>query len=85
MGSKRLDKIGDYVRHGFDLQVFCKCGRKAKINAAALADRLHKQRKSPMMMFVEAKLRCSKCGRRDVTCGPGWKEPISASVWPTHD
>lgn len=74
MGSKRLDKISDYTRHGFDLQVFCKCGHKAKINAAALANRLHEQRQSPMMMFVEAKLRCSKCGRKDVTCGPGWKE-----------
>jgi hypothetical protein len=76
VGSKRLDKISDYSRHGFDLQVWCKCGHKAKIDARALADRLHKQRRSLMMMFVEPMLRCSKCGRKDVTCGPTWKEPV---------
>lgn len=74
MGSKRLDSIGDYARHGFDLQVWCKCGHKAKIDADALTQRLHKQGRSLMMMFVEPLLRCSKCGRKDVRCGPIWKD-----------
>jgi tRNA G26 N,N-dimethylase Trm1 len=77
MGSKRLDKISDYSRHGFDLQVWCKCGHKAKIDAAALTKRLHKQRRSLVMMLIEPHLKCSKCGRRDVNYGPIWAEPVA--------
>lgn len=76
MGSKRLDKISDYRRHGFNLQVRCSCGHKATIDAGALTEKLHKQRRSLMMMFVEPMLRCSKCGRKDVTYGPTWKESV---------
>lgn len=72
MGSKRLDKISDYVRHGFDLQLSCKCGHKAKINAKALADRLHKQQRSLVMILVAPRLKCSMCGNRTVTYGPTW-------------
>lgn len=72
MGSKRLDKISDYARHGFDLQVTCKCGHKAKIDAKALTKRLHERRRSLQMILIAPHLRCSKCGYRDTTYGPTW-------------
>jgi hypothetical protein len=81
MGSKRLDKIGDYVRHGFDLQVACKCGHKATIDARALDDKLFAQRRNSTMILIAPHLKCSKCGRRDVTYGPTWgqSERINSS------
>lgn len=72
MGSKRLDKIGDYVRHGFDLQVTCRCGHKAKINARDLMNRLYRQQRSMVMILIAPHLTCSKCGNRDISYGPTW-------------
>ena len=38
MGSKRLDKISNYNRHGFNLQVVCRgCGRVSVIDSQALS------------------------------------------------
>lgn len=71
MGSKRLDKISDYRRHGFDLQVkCCACGHTARIDADVLTSRCVEQRSSLDMMFVSARLRCTECRSRDVSCGP---------------
>ena len=39
MGSKRLDKISDYARHGYAVKAECReCGRSAKLDARALSD-----------------------------------------------
>ena len=70
MGSKRLDKISDYRRHGFDLQVRCRCGHVGRINAMALTMRRLADRKSLDMALLARDLRCSQCGGRDVSCGP---------------
>ena len=38
MGSKRLDSISDYSRHGFNLRVVCQgCGRAAVLDSLALS------------------------------------------------
>ena len=34
MGSKRLDKISDFARHGYAVQATCReCGHSAKLDA----------------------------------------------------
>ncbi|MBB3862207.1 hypothetical protein GGQ88_003505 [Novosphingobium hassiacum] len=71
MGTKRLDKISDYRRHGFDLQVTCcACRHVGRIDAGVLSRQRHEQRRSTDMMFVSARLRCSECSSHDVSCGP---------------
>jgi hypothetical protein len=38
MGSKRLDKISDYHRHGFNLRVVCSaCGRAIVLDSLAIS------------------------------------------------
>ncbi len=71
MGSKRLDKISDYNRHGFDLQVTCRgCKHVGRIDSGTLSRKCYEQKRSTDMMFVSARLRCSACKSRDVSCGP---------------
>lgn len=71
MGTKRLDKISDYRRHGFDLQVTCRaCRHVGRIDSDDLTQRCSDQRQSLDMMLVTRRLRCSACKSRDVSCGP---------------
>jgi hypothetical protein len=48
MGSNGLDKISDYRRPGFNLQVTCR--HRATIAAGALNDKRRKQRRSLKMI-----------------------------------
>ena len=71
MGSKRLDQISDYARHGFNLRVTCLgCGRVIVIDSQALSARCHSKGWSRMMPAVQARLTCAECGGRRVKCGP---------------
>jgi len=71
MGSKRLDSISDYRRHGFDLRVTCKgCGRVIVLDAHNLSMKMSDQHRSRNMVSIERRLKCSECGSRDVKCGP---------------
>ena len=71
MGSKRLDKISDYSRHGFNLRVVCQgCGRSAVIDSLALSMARSKASKSRDMGAVQRDLRCSACGAHEVKCWP---------------
>ena len=71
MVSKRLDKISDYPRHGFNLRVVCQgCGRATVIDALALSMARSKASKSRDMGAIERDLRCRACGSRAVKCGP---------------
>ncbi|PKB13296.1 hypothetical protein B0I00_3333 [Novosphingobium kunmingense] len=73
MGSKRLDLISDYARHGFNLRVDCRaCRHTAVLNARELTDTCSKRGWSRVMAAVEARLKCRKCGSRDVRCGPSF-------------
>ena len=71
MGSKRLDKISDYHRHGFNLRVVCQgCGRAAVLDSLVLSMARTKASKSRDMGAIERELRCRNCGSRAVKCGP---------------
>ena len=71
MGSKRLDKISDYSRHGFNLRVVCQgCGHAAVLDSLALSMARSLAKKSRDMGAVQRSLKCRACGSRDVKCGP---------------
>jgi hypothetical protein len=71
MGSKRLDSISDYSRHGFNLRVVCQeCGHAAVVDSLVLSMARSKANKSRDMGAIERDLRCRVCGSRRVKCGP---------------
>ena len=71
MGSKRLDDIAAYRRHGYKLQVKCaKCGRAKIYDPDTLITLCHARGWSRMMGQLEARFRCTDCGGRNVKCGP---------------
>ncbi len=71
MGSKRLDKISDYSRHGFNLRVVCQgCERAVVLDSLALSMARSKASKSRDMGAIERDLRCRGCGSRRLKCGP---------------
>lgn len=71
MGSKRLDSISDYSRHGFNLRVVCQgCGRTTVLDSLALSMSRAKANKSRDMGAIEREQRCRNCGSRRVKCGP---------------
>ena len=73
MSSKRLDKISDYARHGYAITVECRsCGHSAKLDARAISDGAVKRNLSRDIGAIELRLRCQKCGKRDVRCGPAF-------------
>lgn len=75
MGTKRLDEISDYARHGFDLQVVCRsCRRVTIINARALSTTCTLASRSRNMGAIQRRLRCQGCRGRDVVCGPVERE-----------
>jgi hypothetical protein len=76
MGSKRLDKISDYHRHGFNLQVTCRgCGRVVVLDSLAMMVECVESKRSRDMSAVQRRLACSQCGGRDVRCGPIERRP----------
>ena len=73
MGSKRLVKVSDYVRHGFALTVQCRdCGQTAKLDAQAISADAVKRNLSRDMAAIERRMKCSQCGSRNIKCGPGF-------------
>lgn len=73
MSSKRLDKISDYARHGYALTVQCRsCSHSAKLDARVISDEAIKRNLSRDIAAIERRLRCQKCGKRDVRCGPAF-------------
>ncbi|WP_295639486.1 hypothetical protein [Novosphingobium sp.] len=71
MGSKRLDKISDYSRHGFNLRVVCHgCGRSATLDSLALSMARSMASTSRDIGAVQRSVKCRACGSRDVKCGP---------------
>ena len=73
MSSKRLDTISDYARLGYAMKVECRdCGHSAKLDARAISDQAHKRNLSRGIAAIEQRLRCQKCGKRNVRCGPAF-------------
>jgi hypothetical protein len=70
-GSKRLDSISDYCRHGFILRVVCQgYGRAAVINSQALSMARLMAGKNRDAGAVQCDPKCRARGSRDVKCGP---------------
>ena len=75
MSSKRLDDVGDFRRHGYNMRVDCRsCGRVAAMDPTELVFLCNRNGWSRQMTSVEARLRCSGCGSKDVRCGPAFGE-----------
>ena len=73
VSSKRLDKISDYARHGYAMTVRCRsCGHSAKLDTRSISDDAVRRNLSRDIGAIERRLRCQKCGRRDVRCGPAF-------------
>ena len=71
MGSKRLDEIGDYNRHGYKLRVDCRtCRRVTIIEPLELVLLCQRRGWSRQMGVIERRFKCSHCGGRDARCGP---------------
>jgi len=73
MGSKRLDSISDYARHGYQLRVDCRdCGRAALLDARELTALCSKRGWNRDVFSLSKRLRCSNCGSRNVRHGPAF-------------
>ena len=73
MGSKRLDDLGDFHRHHYRLRVDCRhCKRVAILDPLPLIELCQRRQWSRLIGVVERRLKCSKCGSRDVRLGPGF-------------
>lgn len=74
MGSKRLESIADYSRHGYMLRVDCKgCKRVAVLDPWQIVQLCQRRQWSRQMQAVERRLQCIQCGSRNVRCGPSFK------------
>ena len=73
MGSKRLDKISDYARHGYAMKAECRvCGHSAKLDARALSGDAIRRNLSRGIDAIERRLKCQQCGKRNGSIGPAF-------------
>lgn len=73
MSSKRLDKISDYARHGYNIKIECRsCGHTAKLDAQTISADACRRNLSRDIGAIERRLRCKQCGKRNVRCGPSF-------------
>ena len=73
MSSKRLDAINDYTRAGYRLRVDCRgCNRVVVIDPLEIVLLCQRRNWSKQIGEIERRLRCSKCGSRDVRLGPAF-------------
>lgn len=70
MGSKRLDSIADYARHGLRLRVECRCGRVVLIDTSKLTLECHRRGSSKAVVQLVGRLRCGDCCERPKHWGP---------------
>ena len=75
MGSKRLDSLGDYMRHRYRLRVDCLgCKKVAILQPITLLETCRQRGWGHQMGEVEQRLRCGSCGSRKVRVGPAFGE-----------
>lgn len=73
VGSKRLDSIDDYHRHGFRVQVECKqCCRLVILAPLPILMRCVEKRWSRRLEAVAKRMVCAECGSRRVRLGPAF-------------
>lgn len=72
MGSKRLESLTDYHRHGLRLRVDClACKRVAILVPLTLSERCKARGWRYGIEQVTAQLVCAECGSKRVRCGSG--------------
>ena len=73
VSSKRLDTIADYTRHGYALRVDCRaCRHMAVLNPLEVTLLCQRRGWTKQMAGVERRLKCSRCGSRDIRIGPSF-------------
>lgn len=73
MSNKRLDTVSALARHGYALSVEClSCGHMAKLDARAISEEATRRNLSREIEAVERRLKCGRCGERNVRCGPAF-------------
>lgn len=73
MGSKRLEKISDYARHGYAMKADCReCGHSAKLDALALSADVVRRNLSRDIAAIERRLKCQQCDKRNVGIEPAF-------------
>jgi hypothetical protein len=73
MGSKRLNSLGDFVRHLYRLRADCTaCKRVAILEPLELLQRCQKRGWSYAVGQIERRLVCSECGSKRVRLGPAF-------------
>ncbi|MEO7550843.1 MAG: hypothetical protein ABIT09_06850 [Croceibacterium sp.] len=70
MGSKRFDTIGDFIRHGHDIEIACYCGHKAILPAVKVALKFTRESWPLGLGLATRHFRCSKCGSSPSQIGP---------------
>lgn len=75
MSNKRLDVVGDFIRHGYTLRVDCRgCGRLRVFDPIRIVELCQRNGWSRQTASVEQRFVCAKCGSKDVRLGPGFQE-----------
>lgn len=70
MGSKRFSTIGDFVRHGQDIEIACHCGHKTVLPAIPVALKFNREGWPQNIGMAARRFRCSKCGSCPAQIGP---------------
>lgn len=70
MGTKRLETVSDAIRHDFDLQVKCICGRAEVIEPRDLMPELIKRQSSGRFDDVAKLMKCKRCKRKQCRVTP---------------
>lgn len=73
MSSKRLDKLGDFRRHGYRVRIDCThCRRFVVVEPFVLLQLCQAKHWSTQIAFVEKRLRCVQCKQRGARLGPAF-------------
>ena len=73
MGSRRLDTIADYNRHGYRLRVDClACKRTVILEPLPILTRCHVKKWSYRIEAIAERMVCAECGSKRVRLGPAF-------------
>ena len=74
MSSKRLEDVRDFSRHGYTLRIDCRsCGRVAVLDPLRIVTLCQERGWSRQVGAVEARMRCSAWGSKQVRLGSGFR------------
>ena len=71
MGSKRLETLRDFARHGYKVRIECHCGRVVLTSPRELLSALQESGEDYISLEgLATKLKCYRCGKRPWRIGP---------------